>query len=432
MLEVETKYVHFVEGNDFQIEPVFGSENYCSLVFAFDDKYSKYFAITLQSLIENSSIDFLYDIVVFTSDLSDKNAKRLLRFIPSNFSLRFFNIKKYIASSFKNIELSAKSYWSEEMYYRIFIPIIMNKYKKVLYIDSDTIFNGDIQDLFSIDFENKEVIAVSDTIKLVLKNKTLEERLEYIKKDLGIKDPKQYFNSGVLLFNVAEIDLDNYIRRFLNAMNLEKLYYPDQDLLNVMFRDRSKLVDWKWNLQYHIPIYHQKDIIDMEKRDYEEYFKAFENPIIVHYTSILKPWINPTLELSDLFWFYARKNLYYEEILFSMNEKTVIDSAKSMDLYIKLQNGKRIVLWGASLFLEQFITQYDIKTNNIVGIIDKNPARQGTSIKQYKCYAPNCIKNLKPDEIIITILHYADEREKEIRSFIKSNNLKNIKITRLV
>jgi len=429
---IKSKYIKPIEDKNFQINPIFNNKSSLNLVFAFNNEYAKYFAVALQSLIENSKLKYLYDIVIFTSDLSDRNAKLLLKSIPNNFSIRFFNIKKYITTYFDNIKLSTKSYWSEEIYYRIFIPIIMNQYKKALYLDSDIIFNGDIKDLFSYDFEGKEIIAISDTVKLVIKNNTLKNRLKYIKNDLCIKNTKQYFNSGVLLFNISEINLDNYKQRFLKAINLETLYYPDQDMLNLIFNNRVKLVDWKWNLQYHIPIYHFKDIINMNKKEYEKYLNAFENPIIVHYTSPLKPWADSTQELSELFWIYARKTFYYEEILAYMNKYSVIDTLKSLVLYIKLLDNRKIVLWGASIFLETFIKQYDIKTDNIIGIIDKNPEKQGTYIEQYKCYAPEDIIKLKPDEIIITIVNNTDEREKEIKLFLHSKNLENIKITRLV
>ena len=431
-MEIEKQeFVNIITDKSAQIEPFYKNKNSMNFVFAFDDKYSKYFAVTLLSLVENSKPEYLYDIVIFTSDLSDRNAKRLLKSVPSNFSIRFFNIKKYITACFEDIKLSAKSYWSVEMYYRIFIPVIMNKYDKVLYLDSDTIFNNDIHDLFNIDFEDKEIIAISDTVKLVLKNKEMQKRIKYIKNDLGISNPKHYFNSGVILFNIQKINLDNYIKRFLNAMNLETVYFPDQDILNVMFKNQSKLVDWKWNLQYHIPIYHRKDIVDMNKKDYNEYSIAFDNPVVIHYTSPLKPWINPTQELAEQFWFYARKTLYYEEILAAMNKYSIVDSAKAIDLYIKLHNNKRIVLWGASLFLEQFIRQYDIKTDNILGIIDKNPAKHGTYIEKYKCYAPEDINKLKPKQIIISIIHYVDKREKEVKKFVKENCSQKIEVKRM-
>ena len=428
---VKSKYIKLVEDKNFQIETVFKNKNSLNLVFAFDEYFCKYFAVTLQSLIEHSNPKKLYDIVVFTSDLSDKNAKRLLRQIPENFSIRFFNIKKYISNNFQNIKLKTRSYWTEEVYYRVFIPIIMNKYDRVLFLDSDVIIQDDIYKLFSIDFEDKEIIAISDTIKLVTNSKDVEKRLKFIKNELRVKNPKEYFNAGVLLFNVQKINKDNYIKSFLEVMSLKKLEFQDQDALSSMFYNRSKLIDLKWNLQYHVPFGHQKDIASMDKEDYQEYCTAFDNPNIIHYTSPYKPWTDPHLELAEQFWFYARKTIYYEDIISEMCRTKIIESARDTELFTKIHSNKKIVLWGASIFLEKFIRQYHVSTKNILGIVDKNPEKQGTKIGSYKCYVPKDINKLKPEQIIITILHYADKREKEIRKYVKENCSNNIEIIRI-
>ena len=74
---------------------------------------------------------------------------------------------------------------------------------------------------------------------------------------------------------------------------------------------------------------------------------------------------------------------------------------------------------------------YDIKTDNILGIIDKNPAKHGTYIEKYKCYAPEDINKLKPKQIIISIIHYVDKREKEVKKFVKENCSQKIEVKRM-
>lgn len=91
----------------------------------------------------------------------------------------------------------------------------------------------------------------------------------------------------------------------------------------------------------------------------------------------------------------------------------------------------KLLLWGASLFLEYIVKKYHIKNEKIVGIIDANPKRQGKKLGKYAIYAPNDITNLDFQEIVITIVNNADKREAEIREFLNEKNLKDIEITGL-
>ena len=86
-----------------EIKPIFKGKNVLPIVFAFNDEYSKYFSVALQSLIENSSKNYNYDIVALISNVQEDNKKTLLKMIPNNFSLRFFNMKEYLPVKFKDI-----------------------------------------------------------------------------------------------------------------------------------------------------------------------------------------------------------------------------------------------------------------------------------------------------------------------------------------
>ena len=63
-----------------------------------------------------------------------------------------------------------------------------------------------------------------------------------------------------------------------------------------------------------------------------------------------------------------------------------------------------------------------------MGIIDKNPNKQGKFIGQYKIFLPEDLRELKPDEIIITIVNSVRERAIEIERFLNSNDFIDIKV----
>ena len=68
-----------------------------------------------------------------------------------------------------------------------------------------------------------------------------------------------------------------------------------------------------------------------------------------------------------------------------------------------LQSGEnKVVFWGASLFLKDFLSGQPI-FKNVIGIIDKNPEKQGADFCGYKIFSPESLNSLKPDKVLFTI-----------------------------
>ena len=78
--------------------------------------------------------------------------------------------------------------------------------------------------------------------------------------------------------------------------------------------------------------------------------------------------------------------------------------------------------------MEDFIKKYNVNSNNIIGIIDKNPVKKGKFIGQYEIFAPEDLKGLKPEKIIVTIINSTVQRAQEVREYCKENNIQNISI----
>ncbi|DAA86325.1 TPA: hypothetical protein CPT87_03020 [Candidatus Gastranaerophilales bacterium HUM_5] len=420
---------------NFQINPIYKDGKYNTIVFSFNNSYCRYFSVILQSIISNSTDDKYYDIVVFNNDIDENNKKLLYAMLPERFSLRFFDMLDFLQSNFANLRLKTRNNWSVEMYYRIFIPLVMPDYKKVLYLDSDMVTNCNITQLFEINFDDKEILAVKDTTPQVFHMQRHKERQEYVNNLLKLKNEKNYFNSGMIMFNIAQIDKTNYIGRIKQAFQIEELLYPDQDILNVIFEDTAKLISSQWNFCCGDFVWDKHFINHLSGNYLEDIKQAIKEPKVIHFTSPRKPW-NYKLEMHfELFWNYARKTPFYEEILQNMNKeatlKIIAESAKYTNLYLQIQNNKRIVFWGASLFLEEFVNRYDLINDNVIGIIDKNPSKKGKFIRNYEIFAPEDIVNLSPDEIIITIVNSAKERAEEINNYLKTKDYNNITVKTL-
>ena len=60
-------------------------------------------------------------------------------------------------------------------------------------------------------------------------------------------DKEHYINSGVCLFNLEKIRKDNITKKLDEYVNTNKLFYPDQDTLNVIFKDKILFLNNKYN-----------------------------------------------------------------------------------------------------------------------------------------------------------------------------------------
>lgn len=153
--------------------------------------------------------------------------------------------------------------------------------EKVIYLDSDIMFNGNIKELFDVDMTNFELGVVKDRYGKFFIN------------------PK-YFNSGVLLMNMKNIEESNLLEKVRNFCFTKKMTFPDQSALNkcckrklylprkfneqgnprkdTIIQHFSKRIVWipfhTINIkQYHIDQVHNKYKIFIYDDIYEEYKK---------------------------------------------------------------------------------------------------------------------------------------------------------------
>ncbi|MCM1010683.1 MAG: glycosyltransferase family 8 protein [Fusobacterium sp.] len=328
----------------FQIEPVFESSWTRTIVFAPDNNFVKYFGVALQSLIENSKNYEDYDIIVLEADISERNKNVLLKMLPPNFSLRFFNINEYINQKFENITFKTCAAWPLSTYYRLFIPLLMQKYKKVLYCDVDLVFNDYLEDLFKLDFEGAELMAVLDTVSPVLSYDKHAQK--HFTQELKLQHPEKYFNSGVIMFNIPQIDIRKYSQEFQKIIANMNLFYFDQDVLNIIFAGKTRYLSSKWNFQWGVyfqPIDYENIITDEYK---EDFLNSKQHPAIIHYTTPNKPWNSPKEYFAEIFWYYARKCPFYEEMLcnilkiYSINKFAVFFNYNSAKILSRITFGK--------------------------------------------------------------------------------------------
>lgn len=99
--------------------------------------------------------------------------------------------------------------------------------------------------------------------------------------------------------------------KLLNLCKNKKFLFRDQDILNIAFQGNINLIDNEWNC-FSLD---KNFVINAPVKFYKNYENAFKNPSIVHYTKKNLPTLNSHTSLDIYFWKYARKSIFYEEIL---------------------------------------------------------------------------------------------------------------------
>ena len=136
-----------------------------------------------------------------------------------------------------------------------------------------------------------------------------------------MKNPYNYFQAGVLLFNENEMRKAYSLDEWLTFAQTP-YKYNDQDVLNIYCEGRVKYLDMRWNFITDCDHTRVSNIIIHAPEDIQnEYNKAAVNPKIIHYAGHIKPWQNPTEDKAEFFWEYARKTEFYELLLWRMMNK---------------------------------------------------------------------------------------------------------------
>ena len=302
-----------VETNSELLFPAFASNN-IPIIFNVDEGYVAYFSVTLQSLLEASSNEHNYDLIILQKNLPQATKDILHNQIAGhcNFSLRFFDMTSIASTwgvdNWYNYPLTAAAY------YRLFIPLICKNYEKVLYLDSDLMIYSDVAILFNTELGANLLAGVRDFGDKHLSNSVVciagqeLKRKDYLKLELQIKSPKEYINSGVLLFNVTELNQQNCLPLFISLAQKGCVQH-DQDVLNSVCNGKILYLDSIWNAQWHVLF--NKEASSLCQCDLE---KIMEQAKILHFI-VIRPNLVPEKKLGKPWLKCARKTAFYEELM---------------------------------------------------------------------------------------------------------------------
>ena len=278
------------------------------IFFAVDDGYAPFLGVTLESMFEKASKNYFYNINVLNNGINDEYKEMLMKYQNSDYcKIDFVNVNERINAI---TELHTRDYYTNAIYYRLFIADLFPEYDKALYLDADIIILDDISKLYNNNIKNHYLGVICDDVV-----NSCDEFKNYTLLALGVK-ADQYFNSGILVMNLNKLRKDKIYERFVKMLAIVKfIVAPDQDYLNVICKDKVKYLDKSWNRS---PLF-----IDANSP---------ENPKIVHFKLTAKPWHYSNIKYADEFWKYARRTTFYEIIKNMLENYTEEHKRKDLEI----------------------------------------------------------------------------------------------------
>ena len=266
------------------------NERRIPIFYACDDNFVKYTIVSLNSMIKNASKSKKYQVYILHTFITDEMKEQLLKLQNENFEISFCDVTEQLNSI--QDRLPVRDYYSKTTYYRLFIAEMFPEYEKTIYIDSDTIVQGDISELYSIDIGEAYVGACHEQAMV-----QVDEFGTYAEKVVGVSR-HNFFNAGMIVINSKQFREHRVLDKFIEYLHeYDFVVTQDEDYLNLICKDRVCWLDQRWNTEI-----------------FGEIPYAIEEAKILHYIMTSKPWHYRDCRHGDIFWKYAAQTNVYREI----------------------------------------------------------------------------------------------------------------------
>ncbi len=285
------------------------------IFYACDDNFIKYTVVSLYSIIKNASRERNYRVHVLYTNVAEETKQLVLDLANENFEISFEDVTPYLDRISR--ELPIRDYYSNSTYYRLFIAEMFPEYEKAIYIDGDTIVQGDISKLYDCEIGDAYLGACHEQAMV-----QVDEYGTYVERVVGVSR-YAFFNAGVLLVNCEQFRKYAVHEKFLRHLNVYNFVVTqDEDYLNLICKDRVCWLDQKWNTEI-----------------FGEIPYPIDQAYILHYIMVSKPWHYADCRHGDIFWKYAEETSVFEslcEVLSAYTDEQRERDRKSMENLLAL------------------------------------------------------------------------------------------------
>lgn len=276
-----------------------------SILYQFNEKYAPYAGVSITSVLASNLQAGEISIYILGEELTEESRSKLQNLVEGyQRNLIFVDSEKLIR---KMQALNMPTYrGSYAANMRLFLDEVLDEsVDRVLYLDADTIVNAGLDELFTLDMCGKTIGMVLDSLG------------ESHKGQIGLSSEDEYFNSGVILFDMKKWRENRYSDKIGRHVIEKRSHYPapDQDLLNLVCKDDIFRLDIGYNFQpvhsaFSIKQYYQI-MRPMVYYSSEQIQEVRGHAVIFHCFRFLGefPWHEDNLHpFNNLFNFYLEKS----------------------------------------------------------------------------------------------------------------------------
>ena len=290
------------------------------VIFSSNEAYVPYLSVVLQSLCENAGSGRHFDIVVLTADITPASCAALKRQVAAlgaarggdPFALGFLDTRAALAG----VRLPHHNRFGPEAHYRLLAPELLPSVDKAVYLDADICVLHDVSELFDIDVSGHLLAAMRDpdTAGQVAGYDPMVR--PYLERTVGLADTSTYFQSGVMLMNLARLRAEHPASEMMELASSQSWRWPDQDILNRLAQGAYVRLDARWNVLHDWQRLRRSHIIAQAPAEVRAAYDASRaDPWIVHYAGPdNRPWLYPKADMAGYFWDYAARCPFAEAL----------------------------------------------------------------------------------------------------------------------
>ncbi|AMG49379.1 glycosyl transferase family 8 [Enterococcus gallinarum] len=214
-----------------------------AVVYCVTGSHIQLAAVSIASIVNTYEGNEPLDILVVVNELGNEEILKLKSISRLYGEKNVIITIWYPPKIINEIKNYSNSRFPEVTLWRLFLPSYFSNYDYILYLDNDTIVYDDVSNFFDLIPDQKSIAAVRDFYFSVLSD--TEDSFKYF----GVKTMKNYFNSGVILFNVVVFNEQIRPEAIVRMINKNEYLYLDQTILNILCERSVELLPYEYNYQ---------------------------------------------------------------------------------------------------------------------------------------------------------------------------------------
>lgn len=382
-------------------------QNKVPLVMAMDNAYSMPAAVTILSLMENSSREYEYSFsFLVPEEDEDILQNAIFRALADRYENLSYQFIKVPSAAFRGHEYILRNPLGPMTYARLLIPELLNNEDTCLYLDGDLLVRRDVSELYygvinNCRFHDNYLAACADSPMQMGKGHFFDEH----RRILGTTDLTGYFQAGVLVMNLKRIREDDLKEQFARLYD-NPYVQVDQDILNLTCKGHVMELPEEWNvMQYDIHTGRLRLHWD------EAACKKEEDYAIIHFAGSEKPWKHIETKWEKEWYHFAsllpdcKDSANFRTRLDKVITEQGTDTGREIPEY-RLADTTQCVIYGFTEISKAF---YDVLVKesrcNPICFCDHDPLKCGLEYRGCRCVEP---------EAALAMIRGSNERAYEV------------------